>query len=84
MEYQLHEDGYRVLTASNASSALQQFGSESIDLVLSDIRMPETDGLELLGKLMACARQLDMLMDDESIMRRWVERFLAGDYPAFA
>ncbi len=41
-------------------------------------------GLELLGKLMACARQLDMLMDRESTMLHFVERFLAADYQAFA
>jgi pyruvate,water dikinase len=41
-------------------------------------------GLELLGKLMGCARQLDMLMENEATVRRYVERFLAGDYEAFA
>ena len=41
-------------------------------------------GLELLGKLMACARQLDMLMDSESTMSHFIERFLAGDYGVFA
>ena len=45
---------------------------------------PSEAGLELLGKLMGCARQLDMLMENESVMRRYVERFLAGDYQAFA
>ena len=41
-------------------------------------------GLELVGKLTVCARQLDMLMDDEAAVRRYVECFLAGDYQAFA
>jgi pyruvate,water dikinase len=41
-------------------------------------------GLEQLGKLMACARQLDMLMDGESTMLHFVDRFLAADYQAFA
>jgi pyruvate,water dikinase len=41
-------------------------------------------GLEQLGKLMACARQLDMLMDRESTMLHFVDRFLAADYQAFA
>jgi len=58
------------------------------DLVTAWLRRypqePSQAGLELLGKLMACARQLDMLMENESIMLHWVERFLAGDYPAFA
>jgi pyruvate,water dikinase len=58
------------------------------DLVTAWLRRypqgPSEAGLELLGKLMACARQLDMLMDSESIMLHFVDRFLAGDYEAFA
>ena len=45
---------------------------------------PSEAGLELLGKLMGCARQMDMLMDNESTRRHYVDRFLAGDYEAFA
>lgn len=45
---------------------------------------PSEAGLELLGKLIACARQLDMLMDNEPVMLHFVERFLAADYQAFA
>jgi pyruvate,water dikinase len=41
-------------------------------------------GLELLGKLTVCSRQLDMLMDSESAVRYFTDRFLAGDYQAFA
>jgi pyruvate, water dikinase len=40
--------------------------------------------LELLGRLMACARQLDMLMTNEASMRRFVARFRAGELDAFA
>jgi pyruvate,water dikinase len=45
---------------------------------------PSETGLELLGRLMGCARQLDMFMENETVMLRYVERFLAGDYQAFA
>jgi hypothetical protein len=37
----------------------------------------------MLGRLMACARQLDMLLDDEDAVRRFVASFLADDYAAF-
>jgi hypothetical protein len=46
-------------------------------------RGPSEDGLATLGALMACARQLDMLMQDESTMRHFVESFIRGDYAAF-
>jgi pyruvate,water dikinase len=42
------------------------------------------DGLVTLGALMGCARQLDMLIADEAAVRRYVERFAARDYAAFA
>ena len=47
-------------------------------------RGPSEDGLATLGTLMACARQLDMLMQDESAMRGFVESFVRGDYAAFS
>lgn len=45
---------------------------------------PSEAGLEILGRLMGCARQLDMLMENQSTITHYVERFLAGDYQAFA
>jgi pyruvate, water dikinase len=45
---------------------------------------PSEAGLTLLGRLMGCARQLDMLMGTEAAVNHYVERFLAGDYQAFA
>lgn len=47
----LTSDGYRVLTAFNGTEALQQLEKNSIDLILLDIMMPETDGLTALSKL---------------------------------
>ncbi len=42
------------------------------------------DALDLLGRLMGCARQLDMLMENEASVRHFAERFLQEDYQAFA
>lgn len=38
----------RVLGAANALEALKLIGDHDVDLVLSDVRMPDMDGLELL------------------------------------
>jgi DNA-binding NtrC family response regulator len=43
--------GYRVVAAGTGREALERFGAESIDLVVTDIRMPEIEGLELLDRL---------------------------------
>jgi pyruvate,water dikinase len=42
------------------------------------------EGLATLGALMGCARQLDMLMHDETSVRHFVDLFVSGDYAAFS
>jgi pyruvate,water dikinase len=39
--------------------------------------------LTMLGRLMVCARQLDLLMKSDGDAKLYAERFLAGDYQAF-
>lgn len=43
--------GYRVTAASSGAEALRIAGSESIDLVISDLQMEDADGLELIDQL---------------------------------
>jgi DNA-binding NtrC family response regulator len=43
--------GHRVVSAATGREALDRFGSEPVDLVVTDIRMPELDGIELLERL---------------------------------
>jgi len=47
----LAEEGYEVLQAANGREVQQLILSEPVDLVLTDIRMPEMDGMTLLGYL---------------------------------
>ncbi|MEK6224416.1 MAG: sigma-54 dependent transcriptional regulator [Thermodesulfobacteriales bacterium] len=51
IEYQLVEEGYEVITADNGSIGLDILNNKKIDLVITDIRMPEMNGLELLKRL---------------------------------
>ncbi|MFH1799514.1 MAG: sigma-54 dependent transcriptional regulator [Candidatus Omnitrophota bacterium] len=46
---------YDVMTAQNGKEALEVFKKESPELVISDIRMPEMDGIELLESIRAVA-----------------------------
>ena len=62
MEYQLHEDGYRVLMAADMTSALKQFKTGPIDVVLTDVKMPGGDGMELLARLNAMQPDLPVVM----------------------
>ncbi|GBD87495.1 transcriptional regulatory protein QseF [bacterium BMS3Abin03] len=42
------QDNYRVLLAKNGNEAVQLLKDNNIHLILSDLRMPDMDGLELL------------------------------------
>jgi DNA-binding NtrC family response regulator len=58
----LTEEGYRVKQASNGKEAYDLVVKESFDLVLSDVRMPEMDGIELLEKLRQLAPQTPVVI----------------------
>lgn len=45
--------GATVLCAENGSKAFDLFNSHSIDLIVSDVRMPGGDGVDLLKKVRA-------------------------------
>jgi putative nucleotidyltransferase with HDIG domain len=49
----LEAKGYECVSASNGQDALRLVYAGPVELVLSDIVMPEMDGLELLGRLRA-------------------------------
>lgn len=47
----LKREGYTVFTAQKPSEAVAVASDELIDLLVCDVRMPESDGLEALGNL---------------------------------
>jgi CheY-like chemotaxis protein len=47
----LEQAGHRVFTAASGNEALAVLAKEKIDLVISDIVMPETDGIELVREI---------------------------------
>ncbi len=44
-------EGFTVATAPDANSALERLGQENFDMVISDLKMPNMSGLELLEQI---------------------------------
>lgn len=53
LEIMLQKMGYEISCASNGMEALQSLQESPADLVVSDLRMPGMDGIELLNQLRA-------------------------------
>jgi CheY-like chemotaxis protein len=47
----LEELGHRVLTSSSAAEALELCGKHSVDVVVTDYKMPKMNGIELITRL---------------------------------
>lgn len=47
----LTSEGFQVTTADSGPNALRQLNKEKVDLVISDLRMDEMDGLALFGEI---------------------------------
>ncbi|RLA87600.1 MAG: sigma-54-dependent Fis family transcriptional regulator, partial [Deltaproteobacteria bacterium] len=50
LEIMLHKEGYQVATAAGGGEAINILKKKDFDLVITDIRMKETDGLQVLKK----------------------------------
>ena len=47
----LIREGYQVTTALNGQAALRKMEEDGFDLIISDIKMPEMDGIETVKKI---------------------------------
>jgi CheY-like chemotaxis protein len=54
----LSKEGYAISTAPHAKAALEHIREHTPDLIMTDIHMPDMDGLAFLAELRA--QQLDM------------------------
>ena len=62
LESMLQELNYNTIIANNGDKAMEIIENNKIDVVLSDIYMPETDGFELLKNVRAFDKEIVFLM----------------------
>ncbi len=59
---ELQEEGYQVDQASNGKEAVEMVKANKYELVVLDIRMPEMDGIEALGKILSRDKKIPIII----------------------
>jgi DNA-binding response OmpR family regulator len=59
---ELEDEGYEVDQASNGKEAVDMVRANKYDLVIMDIRMPEMDGIEALGKILSRDKKIPIII----------------------
>jgi CheY-like chemotaxis protein len=78
---ELEAEGYRVILAEDGKQAVKLAASESLDLIVMDIRMPEMDGLEAMARLLQDRVGLPIILN--SAYSYFQENFLAWAAEAY-
>ena len=66
-KFLLETRGYRVYTAANGQEAILLFSSTHIDLVLTDLGLPQMDGNALIGRLKEISPEVPMILTSETV-----------------
>ena len=62
LDISLSDTGYNVLTAENSAQALDLLNDNDIPVVITDIKMPGIDGIELLRKIKSKNPETEVIM----------------------
>lgn len=60
---ELTREGYEVVLAGDAESALEKISSGPFDLIITDIRMPGKDGIELISNIMGMRKDIPIIIN---------------------
>jgi two-component system, OmpR family, response regulator CpxR len=66
-KFLLETRGYRVYTAINGHDAIALFSTTQIDLVLTDLGLPQMDGNALIGHLKEISPDIPMILTSDTV-----------------
>ena len=52
--FTLQQNGYQVVQAVDGQDALQQLGANKVDMLITDLNMPNLDGIGLIKRTRTC------------------------------
>jgi DNA-binding response OmpR family regulator len=62
-EEELGAEGYAVTSVHDADSALAALRTGAFDLIITDIRMPGKDGVELISRIMGMRKDIPLIIN---------------------
>lgn len=62
-EEELTREGYEVTTVLDAESALEAIKMQKFDLIITDIRMPGKNGIELIAEIMGLRQDIPIIIN---------------------
>ena len=62
MDIILSSKGYKIITASSGEEAINILHEHDIDLVITDLRMPNMSGTDLVSKVKEINREIDIII----------------------
>jgi DNA-binding response OmpR family regulator len=60
---ELSQEGYNVMTVYDAEQALEVLNRERFDLIITDIRMPGRDGVELITQILGLRKDIPIIIN---------------------
>ena len=80
-QFHLRKQGFEVVTTDNGSAGINLMTAQSFDVVLTDMRLPDMDGIDLVrqGKELAPGTEIIVITGFSSIVTA-VEATKAGAY----
>jgi DNA-binding response OmpR family regulator len=80
-EEELSREGYKVTAVTDAEAALARLAETEFDLIITDIRMPGKNGIELITQIMGLRKDIPIIIN--SAYQSYKEDFMTWAADAY-